>query len=326
MRTRRPGSEPMGNCPFAAHKNCGHVHACHAPPARLFVCDSWRKREGAQSHEGRAGTDGNKRVLPRRGHGGINLRARRHQRRQAGLAAAQRRAHYHRHARQDPSLHGRVRRAQRTAHAIRELAARGPRPSAQLPHRRPRRRSRNRRRTAWKPPSASTTTGRSTCCSSTPAARSGRSPTASRRKSATPIRARRRSGCSMRAWATAACSRASCAPCTTGTRPCPSTSSARRSASRTCASPCRRWSTASSSIRRPCLVLTNLQYASAPWLTVKSLSAASSLLWHEVRLQGNTGHSFERQISALEPFLATKLDGARVTRAGTRPTSARSCS
>jgi hypothetical protein len=64
-----------------------------------------------------------------------------------------------------------------------------------------------------------------------------------------------------------------------------------------------------------CLVLTNLQYASAPWLTVKSLSAASSLQWHEVRLQGNTGHSFERQISALEPFLAQNWT-ARVTGAG----------
>ena len=52
------------------------------------------------------------------------------------------------------------------------------------------------------------------------------------------------------------------------------------------------------------LVLTNLQYANAPWLTVRDLKAASSLVWHEVRLQGNTSHSFEEQISALEPFLA----------------------
>lgn len=64
-----------------------------------------------------------------------------------------------------------------------------------------------------------------------------------------------------------------------------------------------------------CLVLTNLQYASAPWLTVKSLSAASSMMWHEVRLQGNTGHSFERQISALEPFLSQNWN-ARVSSSG----------
>ena len=34
------------------------------------------------------------------------------------------------------------------------------------------------------------------------------------------------------------------------------------------------------------LVLTNLAYADAPWLAVKSLSAASSMVWHEVPLTG----------------------------------------
>ena len=52
------------------------------------------------------------------------------------------------------------------------------------------------------------------------------------------------------------------------------------------------------------LVLTNLAYAEAPWLAVKSLSAATSLVWHEVALDGNTAHSFEKQITDLEPFLA----------------------
>jgi hypothetical protein len=51
------------------------------------------------------------------------------------------------------------------------------------------------------------------------------------------------------------------------------------------------------------LVLTNLAYADAPWLAVKSLSAASSLVWHEVVLAGNSAHGFERQITELEPFL-----------------------
>jgi hypothetical protein len=64
-----------------------------------------------------------------------------------------------------------------------------------------------------------------------------------------------------------------------------------------------------------CLVLTNLQYASAPWLTVKSVSAASSLIWHEVKLTGNTGHTFERQITELEPFLSKNWN-ARVSSAG----------
>ncbi|MGZ5805432.1 MAG: hypothetical protein ACXWJT_14825, partial [Xanthobacteraceae bacterium] len=51
------------------------------------------------------------------------------------------------------------------------------------------------------------------------------------------------------------------------------------------------------------VVLTNLNYADAPWLAVKSMSAASSMIWHELRLQGNNAHKFETQISELEPFL-----------------------
>ena len=52
------------------------------------------------------------------------------------------------------------------------------------------------------------------------------------------------------------------------------------------------------------LVLTNLAYADAPWLAVKSVSAASSLVWHEVPLAGATAHKFEEQIIDLESFLA----------------------
>src|SRR5205807_851406 len=37
------------------------------------------------------------------------------------------------------------------------------------------------------------------------------------------------------------------------------------------------------------LVLTNLAYADAPWLAVKSLSAASSMVWHELPLAGALG-------------------------------------
>jgi hypothetical protein len=51
------------------------------------------------------------------------------------------------------------------------------------------------------------------------------------------------------------------------------------------------------------LVLTNLAYADAPWLAVKSLSAASSMVWHEVALTGSSSHSFEQQITDLVPFL-----------------------
>jgi SAM-dependent methyltransferase len=52
------------------------------------------------------------------------------------------------------------------------------------------------------------------------------------------------------------------------------------------------------------LILTNLAYAEAPWLAVKSLSAATSLVWREVPLAGNSAHGFEQQITDLESFLS----------------------
>ena len=51
------------------------------------------------------------------------------------------------------------------------------------------------------------------------------------------------------------------------------------------------------------LILTNLAYADAPWLAVKSMSAASSMVWHEVALTGTSAHDFEQQITGLVPFL-----------------------
>lgn len=52
------------------------------------------------------------------------------------------------------------------------------------------------------------------------------------------------------------------------------------------------------------LVMTNMYYAEAPWLTPNSVAAATSLVWHELALTGNTSHHFEQQITALQPFLA----------------------
>jgi hypothetical protein len=64
------------------------------------------------------------------------------------------------------------------------------------------------------------------------------------------------------------------------------------------------------------LVLTNLAYADAPWLAVKSVSAASSLVWHEVPLTGTTAHKFESQITDLEPFLAENWKAALSPKTG----------
>jgi SAM-dependent methyltransferase len=51
------------------------------------------------------------------------------------------------------------------------------------------------------------------------------------------------------------------------------------------------------------LILTNLAYADAPWLAVKSMSAASSMVWHEVALTGSSAYQFEQQITDMVPFL-----------------------
>src|SRR2546430_427045 len=51
------------------------------------------------------------------------------------------------------------------------------------------------------------------------------------------------------------------------------------------------------------LVMTNLYYSEAPWLTPKSVTAATSLVWKEVALTGATSSEFEQQITNLQPFL-----------------------
>ncbi|HYM04300.1 MAG TPA: hypothetical protein VET85_15205 [Stellaceae bacterium] len=53
------------------------------------------------------------------------------------------------------------------------------------------------------------------------------------------------------------------------------------------------------------LIVTNMFYSEAPWLTPNSVTAATSLVWNEVGLTGTTAHDFEEQITALHPFLAT---------------------
>jgi SAM-dependent methyltransferase len=52
------------------------------------------------------------------------------------------------------------------------------------------------------------------------------------------------------------------------------------------------------------LVMTNLRYSEAPWLTPNSVTAATSMVWKEVALTGNTASDFEEQITALQPFLS----------------------
>ena len=64
------------------------------------------------------------------------------------------------------------------------------------------------------------------------------------------------------------------------------------------------------------LVVTNMYYTEAPWLSPKSLSAASTLEWKEVALTGTTAHEFSEQIGALEPFLARNWQARHSPRTG----------
>lgn len=52
------------------------------------------------------------------------------------------------------------------------------------------------------------------------------------------------------------------------------------------------------------LVVSNLYYTEAPWLTVRSLQAAATLNWMEVPLSGDSSHEFHEQIKDLQPQLA----------------------
>ena len=64
------------------------------------------------------------------------------------------------------------------------------------------------------------------------------------------------------------------------------------------------------------LVVTNMYYTEAPWLSPKSVTAATSLVWHEVALSGTTAHEFGEQIAALEPFLAKNWQARHSAKTG----------
>jgi SAM-dependent methyltransferase len=59
-----------------------------------------------------------------------------------------------------------------------------------------------------------------------------------------------------------------------------------------------------------------MYYTEAPWLTPTSLSAATTLAWHEVALTGNTAAEFSEQIEALEPLLAKVWQARHSPRTG----------
>ena len=64
------------------------------------------------------------------------------------------------------------------------------------------------------------------------------------------------------------------------------------------------------------LVITNMYYSEAPWLTPREVAAATSMVWHEAPLTGTTSHEFSEQIAALEPFLAKNWQARHSPRTG----------
>jgi hypothetical protein len=66
------------------------------------------------------------------------------------------------------------------------------------------------------------------------------------------------------------------------------------------------------------LVVTNMTYSEAPWLTPHSVTSATTLVWHELPLLGTTAHDFETQIGELAPFL-TENWGVRANRLSGNP-------
>jgi hypothetical protein len=64
------------------------------------------------------------------------------------------------------------------------------------------------------------------------------------------------------------------------------------------------------------LVLTNLNYSEAPWLTTRSPTAAASFTWHEVPLTGDSSAAFEEQITDLQSFLAVNWKASVSPRSG----------
>ena len=66
------------------------------------------------------------------------------------------------------------------------------------------------------------------------------------------------------------------------------------------------------------LVLTNMYYSEAPWLTPNSVTRQPVWCGTRLALTGSTAHDFEEQITDLGPFLAT-IWRAKVSREHRQP-------
>ncbi len=64
------------------------------------------------------------------------------------------------------------------------------------------------------------------------------------------------------------------------------------------------------------LVVTNMYYSEAPWLSPRSAAAAHAFAWKEVALTGTTSSDFADQVTALEPFLAQNWQAKHSAKTG----------
>jgi hypothetical protein len=51
------------------------------------------------------------------------------------------------------------------------------------------------------------------------------------------------------------------------------------------------------------LIVTNMYYAEAPWLSPQKVESATAMIWKEVALAGTTAHEFDDQLNSLKGFL-----------------------
>jgi len=64
------------------------------------------------------------------------------------------------------------------------------------------------------------------------------------------------------------------------------------------------------------LVMTNMYYSEAPWLTPQRAEAAASTVWKEVSLRGTTAHEFNEQLHELEAFLGENWQAGHSEKTG----------
>ena len=64
------------------------------------------------------------------------------------------------------------------------------------------------------------------------------------------------------------------------------------------------------------LVLTNMYYSEAPWMSPKKVEAAKSLVWKDVALSGASAHEFGEQLDELHSFLTQNWQASHSPKTG----------